>query len=323
MSLSRLRTRHLLVASLCLSGILALSPNIWAQDEPAAPATPAADEAPIVPNTPFPSLIALDAGDAVWTLKVSEGSLRVNGDVAVNSSNRGAIWLANGSVEAQNGNVSVVGGVSRLQKTLVRPLVASDGVVSDPLPEFGIPSPGRVVSNKALFVGSEEVGDKSLPPGIYSGGIFATGKGHITLQPGVFVIVNGDFSAIGPTIEGEGVTIVMAGNKPGSLRFSLGARLNASAPTSGKLKDLLIISRAGGDFAGDVAFASAGNSELKGIIYAPNTAFSTQYTRNVTVSKIIAKNVSVTSGNVTVTGLSAAPAPVATENAAVTEVPAG
>lgn len=315
---SRLVTRYLLVASLGFIGIQNATSSAFAQDEPATPVAPAAaDDAPVVPDTPFPSLIALDAGDSVWTLKVTNGVLKVNGDVAVNSTNRGAIWMATGVIDAQNGKVSVAGGVSRLGKNTIRPLETMGGnVVSDPLPEFRIPSPGKVISNQKLFVQSEEVGDKTLPPGIYNGGIFATGKGHITLQPGVFIMVNGDFSAIGPTIEGEGVTIVMAGDNVGGLSFSLGAKFNASAPTSGKLKDLLVISRASGNTASGVSFASA-EGNMKGIIYAPEAPVSTQYSKSVKVGKIIAKSVSITSGNMEVTGLANANKPA--EAAVATE----
>ncbi len=308
MSLSRIGTRHLVVASLGLISVLGVTSGAFAQDGLLAHANPTVDEKPIVPDTPFPSVIALDQGNSVWTLKVTDGILKVNGDVAVNSTNKGAIWMSGGLIDAQNGHVSVVGGVSRLGKNTIRPLEAMGGeVVSDPIPEFRIPAPGNVMSGEKLFLNTDEE-DKVLPPGIYNGGIFASGKGHITLQPGVFVITNGDFSAIGPTVEGQGVTIVMAGDKPGALSFSLGAKFNASAPTSGKLKDLLVISRASGTFASGVSFASA-QGNMQGILYAPTSSVSVQNSTGIKVSKIIALNVSVTSGSMEVTGLPAANAP--------------
>lgn len=297
------KTRLVPVAVLGLAVFLSAMPRVVAQDEPAISAAPAGDETPVVPTTPFPSLIALDEGNTVWTLKVSNGSLKVNGDVAVNSSNRGAIWMADSSIQDDNGTVSVVGGVSRLGKTSIRPAVGIGGrVVNDPLPQFRIPPPGNVVSQEKLFLNTDPEGDDTvLPPGIYNGGIFATGKGHITLQPGTFVITNGDFSAIGPTVEGQGITIVMAGNKPGALSFSLGATFNASAPTSGKLKDLLVVSRASGTFASGVSFAVA-QGRMKGILYTPTSSVSVVSKSSVQVSRIIALNVDVTAGRLEVTG---------------------
>ena len=294
MSFLSFKSRSLLTAFLTFS--VAIIP-VLAQDAPAA------DETPVVPDTPFPSLIALDEGNTVWTLKVTNGTLRVNGDVAVNSSNRGAIWMADGTIEDRNGRVSVVGGVSRLGKNTIKPNVDLGGaVVADPIPEFRIPNPGKVVSREKLFLRTEEGGDDTvLPPGIYNGGIFASGKGHITLQPGTFVITNGDFSAIGPAVEGEGVTLVMAGEKPGALSFSLGATFNASAPTDGALKDLLVVSRASGALASGVSFAVA-SGHLKGIVYAPNSSFSLSSKSDVQVSKIIALGVDITGSSLDVTG---------------------
>ena len=311
MFLFSFKSRPVLVAILALSS--ATIP-VFAQDAPAPPATVAADETPVVPTTPFPSVVALDEGNTVWTLKVSGGTLSVNGDVVVNSTNRGAIWMADGAIEAKNGKVSVVGGVSRLGKTTIKPLVGIGGeVVADPLPEFRIPSPEKVISREKLFLRTERGGDDTLlPPGIYNGGIFASGDGHITLQPGTFVITNGDFSAIGPTIEGEGVTLVMAGDKPGGLSFSLGAQFNASAPTTGKLKDLLVVSRASGTFARGVSFAVA-SGRLKGILYTPTASVSVASQSKVSVSKIIALNVDVTSSRLDVTGATDDKTTVATD----------
>ena len=296
MSLFQLKKIPFLLASLAWCGVVGGVPAL-AQD------VPATDDTPIVPTTPFPSIIALDEGNTVWTLKVANGTIKVNGDVAVNSSNKGAIWMADSAIQDRNGRVSVVGGVSRLGKTTIKPTVDIGGqVMADPLPEFRIPNPGRVISGEKLFLSTEEGGDdNSLPPGIYNGGIFATGKGHVTLQPGVFVITNGDFSAIGPTVEGEGVTIVMAGDKPGALSFSLGATFNASAPTKGRLKDLLVVSRASGTFASGLSFAVA-SGRLKGIVYAPNSSVSLSSKAQVQVSKIIAQSVDVTGSFLDVTG---------------------
>ncbi|RYG67155.1 hypothetical protein EON80_14140, partial [bacterium] len=102
-----------LVLALLSSGAL----PALAQDTPATPqvATPPAEpdaeevvedeDAPVVPIKPFPALIALDKRDQVWTLKVSGSRVKVNGDVVVDSPNRGALWMANGSLETTNGTV--------------------------------------------------------------------------------------------------------------------------------------------------------------------------------------------------------------------------
>lgn len=302
MRLLCIKARYFLALSLCLVGSLGIAnaPSAFAQDNGAA--QDVNDDTPVVPDNEFPSILALDSGNSVWTLKLAQSNLKVNGDVVVNSTNKGAIWMADSSLETK-GKVSVAGGVSRLGKVSINPDATLGGrVMNDPLPDFRIPPPGNVMSAQKLFVTADPDGDDvTLPPGIYNGGIFANGKGHITLRPGTFVITNGDFDAIGPTIEGEGVTIVMAGDKPGALNFSLGARFKASAPTSGKLKDLLFISRAAGNLARGISFAQA-QGDMQGLLYAPNSSVLVLSQSQVRVSKVIAYNVDVTGSRMEVTG---------------------
>ncbi|RYX82914.1 hypothetical protein EON83_16815, partial [bacterium] len=182
MLFSRIGKRYLVLASLGLICAFAPTRPSFAQNAPAANIQGIV-ETPIIPTTPFPSLLALDSEDSVWTLKVVTGAIRVNGDVAVNSPNKGAIWMSAGTINAQNGQVSVVGGVSRLGRNTIRPQEALGGnVVSDPIPEFNIPSPTKVISQQKVFVDTDAEDDQVMPPGIYKGGIFASGKGHITLE---------------------------------------------------------------------------------------------------------------------------------------------
>ncbi len=274
-----------------------------AETAPALDGAPAVDETPIVPAAPFPALMALGGGNQVWMLKVSDGRLKVNGDVIVNSINKGALWIANGSIAVEKGSVGVAGGVSRLGRTSIDPVpVLGARAALDPLPSFHVGAGAALISREKLFLQTEAGGDDTvLPPGIYNGGIFASGDGHITLQPGIFVINNGDFSAIGPTIEGEGVTIVMAGNQTGALSFSLGAKFNASAPREGRLKGLLIVSRASGALARGVSFSVA-QGQMRGLIYAPGSSVSFESKARAKVSQIIAKSVDVTGSTLEVTG---------------------
>jgi hypothetical protein len=324
MPFSLLKTSHLLVAFLGFTLAFSATPQAFAQDAPPADETEIDENAPIVPAVAFPSLIALDQGNKVWTLKVSNGRLKVNGDVIVNSTNRGALWIADGSIAVQKGIVNVAGNVSRLGRTSIDPVpTIGAGAVEDPFPKFSVEPPDEVISNEKLFLQTEAGGDDTvLPPGIYDGGIFASGNGHITLKPGLFIINNGDFSAIGPTVEGEGVTIVMGGAKPGALDFSLSARFNASAPTSGKMKDLLVISRMNNPLASGIRFAVA-QARLKGILYSPNAPISVQSKSSVQVGKVIARALDVTASTVDITGLlsgdAAPPTPALSTPAATAE----
>ena len=292
--------------ALVLAALCTWSAGAPAQDETpiagvVAEAAPDALVAPIVPDAAFPTLLALDP-KGTWALHVSDGHLKIKGDVAIDSSDRSALWIANGSLQLTEGQLSVAGNYTHLGENQVSPAPTMGGlVVADPLPEFVVPSELRVISREKLFLQTDLEQDTVLPPGIYDGGIFASGQGHITLQAGVYVINNGDFSAIGPRVEGEGVTIVMAGSQAGSLSFSLGAKLLASAPKTGQLKDLVIISRARGGLNKAVAFAGGG-ARLDGIVYAPNTQFNLSSGADVRASKIICFSCSVVGSQLELTG---------------------
>ena len=316
-----MKTTNLRVGrALILATLFASCFAAHAQTTAPAPGVAAVADAvqPIVPATPFPTLLALD-NNGVWALHVAEGRLKIKGDVAIDSSNRSALWMANGSLQLSEGALNVAGGYTHLGTNTVSPSPRLGGAaVADPLPQFRIPSDLDLVSREKLFLQTDANGDDTvLSPGIYNGGIFASGSGHITLEPGVYVLNNGDFNAIGPTVEGENVTIVMAGDGAGALSFSLGAKLIASAPRDGQLKDLVIVSRAVGGLTKAVSFAVSG-ARLDGIVYAPGTQFNLSSGADVRASKVICLSCSVVSSQLELTGErqnnAAADAATATEN---------
>ena len=262
---------------------------------------------PVVPDAPFPTLLALD-DNGTWALHISGGHLKIKGDVVIDSLNRSALWMANGSVQLSDGILNVAGGYTHLGDNTVAPAPRTGAApVADPLPEFRVPATVKLVSAQKLFLQTNANGrDIVLQPGIYNGGIFASGDGHITLKPGLYIINNGDFNAVGPTVEGEGVTLVMAGDEAGALSFSLGAKLIASAPEEGQLKGLVIVSRAVGGLTKAISFA-VGGARLQGIVYAPGTQFNVSSGADVRAGKLICFSCSVTSSQLELTG-DAAPA---------------
>ena len=298
--------RALAFTALCATGFIVPSVTAQAQDEPiqdaAVPEVPAVAVSPVVPDTTFPTLLALD-NSGVWTLHISDSRLKIKGDVVLDSSNKSALWSAGGAVQISDGTLNVAGGYTHLGNNTMSPLPFVGGApVADPLPDFRISSDLRLMSSEKLFLQTDpNDNDTELSPGIYNGGIFASGKGRIYLEPGVYVMNNGDFNAIGPTVEGEDVTIVMAGDQAGALSFSLGAQLIASAPREGQLKDLVIVSRASGGLTKAVSF-SVGGARLDGIVYAPNTQFNLASQADVRATKVICFSCSVVSSQLELTG---------------------
>lgn len=79
-------------------------------------------------------------------------------------------------------------------------------------------------------------------PGVYCGPVKFTGKRTVTMSPGVYVVMNGDFEVSGsgveiscPTcVDGKGVTIILSGSTAYSIgNFSIhGGTINLSAPST-------------------------------------------------------------------------------------------
>ncbi len=295
--------RALAFTAFCALGFVVTNVTAHAQDALIQDTNvPAVAASSVVPETAFPTLLALD-NNGVWALHISDGQLKIKGDVAIDSSNKSALWSSGGAVQISDGALKVAGGYTHLGNNSISPLPSLGGaLVADPIPDFRISADLQLMSPQKLFLQTDpNDNDTELSPGVYNGGIFASGKGRIHLEPGVYVMNNGDFNAIGPTVEGEGVTIVMAGDQAGSLSFSLGAKLIASAPKTGQLKDLVIISRASGGLNKAVAFSVAG-ARLDGIVYAPNTQFNLASQADVRATKVICFSCSVVASKLELTG---------------------
>ena len=258
------------------------------------------------------SLMMLDPTEKVWSLQVtSKSHLTVQkGDVVVNSTHKGALWIADGTIEALDGQIRDVGGVTNMGKTVPKPApVIGAAPEEDPIPEFLIPPPGREISREMLSVNYEA--EATLTPGIYSGGIHIVGNDSvITLQPGVYVMNGGDFFVSGALVQGKGVTIVMSGAKPGMFWIAGNARLDLSAPTEGSLKNLLVVSRSEG--WNKLQFSSA-KGRFKGLIYAPKAGVGVSGS-DLTFDRLICANLGLTlEANVQITG---EPVPVTPADAA-------
>jgi hypothetical protein len=272
---------------------------------PAMAQEKANDKAPEKPLTPYLQmmqraanvpLLLLNTEDKVWQLHVTSGSqLRVKkGNVMVNSSNRGALWTAGDdtSIQVDKGAIGVVGSVTKLGQPIIQPAPKIGfKPMADPFPAFNVPQDVRVVSGKKLFLNNE--GEVTLSPGIYEDGIFATGKDStLHLQPGTYIIRGGDFHVSGAALEGKDVTIVMMPGARGAGNFStvFGAKVNLSAPTSGDLQGLAILSA--GKWPNSISF-QATQGVINGTIYAPQVELKVSGESNVKVTRAMVSNLSI------------------------------
>jgi hypothetical protein len=227
-------------------------------------------------------------GDNALTVRV--------GDVVVNSCHNFGLFNVNSRVEAKTGAIRVCGGAHRLGSATFSPdPVTGAGSVSDPYAEVVWPQPQEVASPQKLFLSGNQ--DETLTPGLYQGGLSCVGKSlHVTLQPGLYVITDGDLFVSGATLTGQGVTILMSGDAPGKVLLANGCSLNLSAPKAGALKDLLLASwRASEDNDTGVAFSGA-TAVLDGVVYAPQGCVGLSSNARVTAAAVVAYSLIMNSG---------------------------
>jgi hypothetical protein len=240
-------------------------------------------------------LLLLDTSDKVWAMHVTSGSqLYVRrGNVMVNSSNKGAFWAteANSLIQVDKGAIGVVGGTTLLGNPTIRPAPQTGfQPMADPFPAFEVPQDARVVSREKI---NHQRGDLALAPGIYDGGLWVTARdATVTMQPGTYIIRGGDFAVWHSRLIGEGVTIVLLpGDKPaGSFNTQFGAQVELSAPTTGPLQNLVILSAAKGN--GQISMQDT-QGMIKGTIYGPQAEMKLSGGSRVSVTRVICNNLSL------------------------------
>jgi hypothetical protein len=108
---------------------------------------------------------------------------------------------------------------------------------------------------------------KTLDPGVYCGGLSL--KGDVTLNPGVYVIKDGQLSMNSSgTIVGNGVVFYLVGSNAG---FDLngGSKLELTPMTTGDYKGLLLVQDRTSNAGGTSKVNGNATTLLKGAIYAP------------------------------------------------------
>jgi Flp pilus assembly protein TadG len=176
----------------------------------------------------------VDQGDfCMGALKKSGGSgITVQGS---STTNLGCGAIANStynpSVDTNGGsynfNAPIVAGAGNLPSSMngVTKLEPYHAPIPDPFAgkySTAVPSPcnGQINGNQTTF-----------GPGCYKDFSF-TGNKTYTLQPGVYYVNNTDFSvAGGNTVIGTGVTIILTGTSPGSVKITGNPSVQLTAPT--------------------------------------------------------------------------------------------
>jgi hypothetical protein len=195
-----------------------------------------------------------------------------------------------------------------------------------PDPFAGLPTPtfDRCNGNgngKRTSVGSNETA--VLTPGTYCGGLNI--QGNATLQPGVYVINDGELSVNAQAVlTGQGVTFYLTGSKSG-FTINGGASVKLEAPKGGDYGGIVIFqdprATANGNKQIENTLNGGGDTVIDGAIYTPGQAIringSSGFGQNSRYMPVIADVVTVTGASkikVDIEGVQmAAPLPMSTE----------
>lgn len=200
------------------------------------------------------------------------GTTRVDGSIFINSPTPTALTLA-GTGNLAAASFEVVGNVFRPG---VGVLVgdAHEGVnpVPDPLAALAEPVLSehvvRTVQKKSLADGVYV-----LEPGRYQGGIEFSGTGHMTLNPGVYIVEGGGFKVTGRgTLVAEGVMVYSTGTNDTTVAadevfVSGDAHVTWTAPAGGPYAGIAIFQNRDVSARG-VRLAGTGQTTIAGTVYA-------------------------------------------------------
>lgn len=186
-------------------------------------------------------IIALDPNATVG-IDFSLGGQVVAHDCAIWSNATSASSIdANGSGLVQASATCAVGGITSGSLD-IRPTARSGcAPVLDPLASWNPPLFGGCNHSNLTF----NSGSVTLTPGVYCGGIKVSGSVQITLQPGLYVLLDGGIKVNGgASIEGAGVTLLTMGSDA-AVNMLGSALVRLSAPSTGDTAGLVIASARG------------------------------------------------------------------------------
>lgn len=133
-----------------------------------------------------------------------------------------------------------------------------------------IPSSAKPCKNfNAMTYGS---GGSKVKAGCFSN-FKITGNGTYTLDPGVYYLDSTDFDVAGGiTLTGTGVTFILTGDTPGSVKANGNSTLQLTAPTSGTYSKMLFIQASNATEDNLNEITGSDTSKFDGAMYFPKGA---------------------------------------------------
>ncbi len=210
-------------------------------------------------------LLILDTS-AAEALKVDRESRTQGNDCAIfsNSVSSSGIAVKNNAEMTAN-NVCSAGGYDLDGKIKPSP-VYDCPQFEDPLASQQAPYVGDCMV-KNLIIENE---DRTLQPGVYCGGIWIDGSSKIFLEPGLYIIKDGELHAHGESgVKGSDVSIYLGKNA--TLKFDKETSIDLEASKSGQMPGLLIFASREQDERTKHKIESKKAQKMVGTLYFPSS----------------------------------------------------
>jgi Flp pilus assembly protein TadG len=223
----------------------------------------------------------------------SQGSSRVVLDqcsLASNSTSSSALTIG-GSAQITALSVSVKGGISGPTSQIITPPggITTGSSIADPYAGISYPpvpnrcdKTGFVSKTTETVAPARQAGDPSAPvPPLYvlCGGMTLNAGANVTLNPGIYYLVESDQNHPGvlsvqggATLTGSGVTLVFTsrdGRTYGTTKINGGATINLTAPTSGATAGIVIFGDRNMPVSTSFQFNGGASQIFNGAIYVP------------------------------------------------------
>jgi Flp pilus assembly protein TadG len=202
----------------------------------------------------------------------SGGSTNITGtncDIDANSSSSSAVTLSGGaSLSASDlnimGNYQTSGGSSVGATTKIKTGVTTP----DPYASLSIPAfSGCDQTGYTLRAGSA-----TISPGVYCNGITVKGGGHLTMNPGTYIINGGGFTVSASSVSGAGVGVAMTGATGtwGQINISGGSSISLAAPSSGTMQGVVFYMDRNAPSNITQTISGTSSLSLTGSVYLPS-----------------------------------------------------
>ncbi|MBF0246679.1 MAG: pilus assembly protein [Alphaproteobacteria bacterium] len=226
--------------------------------------------------------LSTSAMNAIYTNGAGT-DVSMDGCALVSNSNHGTK-----SVNAQNGSLDVeciwaAGGIDGEENitTNCGSAASNASTVTDPYADLTVPADTGCDHDPPGNQAYQPANGALLSPGIYCGGITINAGATVSMDPGTYIMDDGDFTVNGGgSVTGDGVTIILTnydGGNAGTVNFTGGATIELTAPLAGEDYEGVLVyqDRDGGSSPSmDATFNGGSELELGGAIYLPNNDIS-------------------------------------------------